>query len=186
MEHLTATLVELDDVAWHQPSRLPGWSRLTILCHLRYGHAALRRMTLDTSAGRATSYYPQGRARQRACTLQPRPGERSVDVVADWRSTGADLDAVWSTLDDAQWSIEVVEPADNPDLGTVPLGRVALARLAWLEKRRTNQRGFERSICGSWLLSATDGPQWWVAVDDERVESRPATKDDDVPAGARP
>jgi hypothetical protein len=53
----TAQLLEalgrLDDDAMMAPSELPGWSRLTIVCHLRYGASALLRMTRDALAGRA-------------------------------------------------------------------------------------------------------------------------------------
>lgn len=202
---LLAMLRQVDAAGFEAPSLLPGWSRLTIVCHLRYGTRALRRMTLDALAGRTTSYYPVGRAHQRPATLVPAPGERPIEVLDDWRSAAADLDGIWSTLDDAQWSTEVVEPPDNPDLGAIALGGLALARLTevdvhatdlgidapdWsatlvevglparlgrLATRRTNHRAFDRSIRGSWLLHATDGPTWLVTVDGGRVEARPAT-----------
>ena len=57
------------------PSLLPGWSRLTVLCHLRYGASALLRMTAEALAGEPTSYYPEGRAAQRPGTLGPQAGE---------------------------------------------------------------------------------------------------------------
>lgn len=209
-QHLLAMLRKLDDVELEGPSQLPGWTRLTIVCHLRYGNDALRRITLDALAGRETAYYPQGRARTRPATLLPAWGERPTDVLDDWQLAAAELDRAWSTLDETQWATEVVEPPDNPDLGTVPLGRLALARLtevdvhatdlgidapewsstlvevglptrlAWLSTRRANHRAFDRSVRGSWLLNATDGPRWLVTVDDERVESRPAAEDDDA------
>lgn len=98
---------------------------------------------------------------------------------------------------------------DNPDLGTVPLARLALARLTevdvhatdlgieapdwspllvdvglttrlgWLSTRRTNHRAFDRSLSGPWLLEATDGPRWFVTVNGDRVVSRPASADDE-------
>ncbi len=211
---LLSTLRELDEASLNGPSQLPGWSRLTVVCHLRYGAHALRRMTLDALAGRQTSYYPDGRARQRPATLAPAQGERPADVLDDWQSTATALDTTWSRLDDVQWRTEVMEPADNPDLGTFPLARLALARLtevdvhatdlgidapdwsttlvevalptrlAWLGTRRTNHRVFDRSIRGSWLLIATDGPRWLVAVDQDRVESRRVTDDDRAHAQA--
>ena len=45
------------------PSRLPGWSRLTVACHLRYGAIASRRMT----------------------TRRP---SRKKDVLLPWRALG--------------------------------------------------------------------------------------------------
>ena len=197
---------KLDEAGFEGPSELPGWTRLTIICHLRYGTHALRRMTLDVMAGRDTSYYPQGRAGQRPTTLLPAPQERPTDVLDDWQAAATELDRTWSTLDDTQWSTEVVEPAANPDLGTVTLGRLALARLtevdvhatdlgidapdwsstlvevglptrlAWLSTRRTNHRAFDRTIRGAWMLHATDGPRWLVTVDDDLVNSRPASE----------
>lgn len=205
---LLAALRELSEAAFDAPSRLPGWSRLTIVCHLRYGATALRRMTADAVAGRTTAYYPDGRARQRPATLRPAPGERPVDVLDDWRAAAAELDRAWSTVDDAQWSTEVVEPRGNPDLGTIALGRLALARLTEVEvhgtdldigapdwsrtfveiglparldrlaSRRTNHRAFDRSVRGSWLLHATDGPRWLVTAEGDRVEARPAAEGD--------
>ena len=207
---LLAMLRELDEAELEGPSELPGWSRLTIVCHLRYGTHALRRMTLDAVARRETAYYPQGRARQRPTTLLPALNERPTEVLDDWQSAAAELDRTWSTLDDTQWSIEVVEPTENLDLGTVTLGRLALAhltevdvhatdlgigapdwsstlvevglptRLAWLSTRRANHRALDRSIRGSWLLQANDGPSWLVTVDAGSVKSQPASEHDDA------
>lgn len=193
------------------PSELPGWNRLTIVCHLRYGASALLRMTRAALGGRETSYYPEGRDRQRPATLRPAPNEAAVDVVEDWRALAGALDEEWAGVGD-RWSTEVIEPPGNPDLGTVPLARLALARLTevdvhgtdldidapdwsptlchvglitrlqWLATRRTNHRAFDRSITGSWLLSADDGLRWLVAVDRQAVMSRPAADDDEARA----
>src|SRR5438045_487864 len=70
-----------------------------------------------------------GRQRQRPATLRPSPGERSADVLDDWEAAAGELDREWSAIDDDRWSSDVVEPADTADLGTVPLARLALARL---------------------------------------------------------
>lgn len=211
-QRLIALLQELDDATLEEPSRLPGWSRLTIVCHLRYGTHALRRMTLDALAGHEASYYPDGRLRQRPTTLLPMPGERPAEVLSDWQSAAAELDRTWSALEQPDWGTEVVEPADNSDLGPIPLARLALARLtevdvhatdlgidapdwsstlievglptrlAWLATRRANHDAFDHTIRGSWLLNATDGPRWLVTVEREHVESRPAIEDDDANA----
>ena len=199
-----AALNELDDDALLAPSELPGWSRLTVVCHLRYGANAVLRMTRDALAGRETAYYPEGRDQQRPRTLEPRAGERPRDVLRDWANVSARLDDAWSSLDEGDWAAEVREPADNPDLGTVPLARLALARLTevdvhgtdlgigfadwsetlvdiglptrlrWLSSRRTNHRDFDRSLRGTWLLAADNGLRWGVTVDGDRVESAPA------------
>lgn len=209
---LLRLVANLDEAEFDAPSELPGWSRLTIVCHLRYGASALLRMTRDALAGRETSYYPAGRHRQRPATLRPAPHETARDVLDDWRALAESLDGVWAGVGD-RWRTEVIEPPDNPDLGTIPLARLALARLTevdvhgtdlrinapdwspvlcdvglltrlrWLPTRRTNHRAFDRSIAGSWLLSTDDGLRWIVAVDDHGVASRPAV-DDDAPRAA--
>jgi len=203
---------QIDKASLEGPSQLPGWSRLTIVCHLRYGTHALRRMTQDALAGRETSYYPEGRDRQRPSTLVRFPGEGPCDVVNDWEAAASSLDWEWSAVEDVQWGTEVLEPAGNPDLGTIPLARLALARLTevdvhgtdlgigaadwsptlvevglptrlrWLSTRRTNHRAFDRSIEGAWLLNATDGPRWLVSIHRGAVESRPARETDDARA----
>jgi uncharacterized protein (TIGR03083 family) len=185
------------------PSSLPGWSRLTVACHLRYGATALLRMTSDALAGRETAYYPAGRATQRPTTLVPGPGERPGDVLSDWARAAARLDDVWASLAPEAWSTTVTEPADNADLGPVPLARLALARLtevdvhgvdldigspdwsttlvdlalparlAWLSTRRANHRDVDRSLQGSWLLVGDD-LRWTVTVTGDRTRSAPA------------
>jgi uncharacterized protein (TIGR03083 family) len=194
------------------PSELPSWSRLTIVCHLRYGASALLRMTRDALAGRPTSYYPHGRAEQRPSTLVPRRGEESEMVVSSLAVVATELDAEWARLGEDDWSVQVVEPADNPDLGSVSLGRLAMSRLlevdvhgtdlgigfpdwsdtlvevalptriAWLAVRRTNHREFNTSVRGSWVLAPDDGPSWLIAVDGARVTSRPALASDEPTA----
>jgi uncharacterized protein (TIGR03083 family) len=166
------------------PSLLPGWSRLTVACHPRYGAQALRWMTDDALAGRPTSYYPDGRATQRPMTLVPRQAESSASVVTSLREESEALHGEWRAVKD--WAIPIVEPPDNPDLGSVELRRLALARLTevevhgtdlgvglgpwsevlvrhvlpmrleWLNSRRSNHRDVDTSIHASWLLVATD------------------------------
>jgi uncharacterized protein (TIGR03083 family) len=207
---LLAVLRGLDTAAFDRPSHLPGWSRLTIVCHLRYGATALIRMTSDALAGRETSYYPGGRAAHRPTTLAPAAGEQPEDVLAGWERTSARLDEAWSSLGQDEWAMTISEPGDNRDLGEVPLARLALARLtevdvhgvdldigfpdwsevlvdvalptrlAWLATRRTNHREFDRSVEGRWLLVA-DGFEWNVSVVDGRVSSAPAQDVADPP-----
>jgi maleylpyruvate isomerase len=209
---LVQMLRELDGDRLRAPSDLEGWSRLTIVCHLRYGASALLRMTRDVLAGRATAYYPDGRATQRPGTLEPHLGEAAAEVIDSLASVATELDAEWARLGAGGWSLDVVEPPENRDLGTVPLGRLALSRLlevdvhgtdlaigfpdwsnplvevalptrlGWLATRRTNHREFDRSLRGSWMLIASDGPSWFVAVDGERAESRPAAEGDEPTA----
>ncbi len=209
--HRSADIAEaLSDLSTHallQPSLLPGWTRLTIACHLRYGADALLRMTRACMSGKQTAYYPDGRASQRPQTLEPAPGEDPHEVVASLRRLGGELNQVWSALDIAAWDREIIEPEDNPDLGSIPLSGLPLLRLTevevhgsdldlglddWSEMfvraalptrlkrlsvRRTNHRTFDRNLQGTWLLVAIDGPTFIVSVSGEVVDCHPADPD---------
>jgi len=198
------SLGRLDEDELHAPSELDGWSRLTIACHLRYGAEALHQMTLDTLAGRTASYYPEGRARSRPRTLWPRETETPRDVVEALVAQSAALHQVWEPLGAAAWELAVREPADNPDLGAVPLAQLTLSRLTELEvhgtdlglgladwsdlfvrtalpsrleglmRRRTNHREFDGALQGSWLLHATDGQSFVVSVTGSDIRTVPA------------
>ena len=205
-------LRRLGDDELRQPSELPGWSRLTIACHLRYGADALIRMTRGALAGQAVAYYPEGREVQRPQTLVPLAGEPPALVVESLAHRSEELHRVWSALGDDVGRVDVVEPAGNRDLGPVSLGRLVLLRLTevevhgadlgvgvgewselfvtsvlpmrleWLNARRANHRDFDTDLRGSWLLVATDGPAYRVSVDGLGVASRPAARDAPVDA----
>ena len=192
----------LERVDLETPSLLPGWSRLAIVCHLRYDAEALRQMTIDAMAGRPASYYPEGRALQRPGTLEPRPGESPADVLASLREASAALDATWSAVE--HWPLNVHEPADNVDLGTVRLLDLPMFRLTevevhgtdldvglpdwsevfvhaalpfrvqWLESRRPASRAPSPRGRVSWLLRPSDGPAHLVTLDDDVVKTEPA------------
>lgn len=203
LDRATADVVTaLEDTDLHAASLLPGWTRLTVACHLRYGAEALRWMTDDALARRPTSYYPDGRETQRPMTLVPRQGESSTDVVTSLHEESQTLHEKWRTVD--AWETPIVEPPDHPDLGPVELRRLALARLTevevhgtdlglglgpwsevlvhhvlpmrleWLNSRRSNHRDVDTSIHASWLLVATDMTvSQVVTVDGSTVVSRP-------------
>ena len=202
---LVDCLSDLDDHGLLSPSELSGWTRLTIACHLRFGAQALRTMTQAALVGQPAAYYAEGRAAQRPGTLVPLPGESPQAVIASLAQSGGNLHRLWSSLDPPEWSIEITEPLGNADLGRVPLARLALLRLTevevhgtdlglglddwgetfillalplrldWLTTRRTNHRDFDRTLNGSWLLVATDGPTYEVSVDGSTVASQPAS-----------
>ncbi len=162
-------------------------------------------MTSGARTGEAVSYYPDGRDGQRAITLVPGPGELPQGVVASLRDESAALDRAWNSLEAEGWVSPVVEPEDNPDLGTVELGRLPVLRLtevevhgtdlglslgdwselfvrmalpmrvAWLNHRRSNHRAFRWDIQGSWLLAATDGPAYRIIAHGQGVEAAPDT-----------
>ncbi|MGD0313940.1 MAG: maleylpyruvate isomerase family mycothiol-dependent enzyme [Acidimicrobiales bacterium] len=203
-ERIVEALDGLDSDSLCAPSELPGWSRLTIACHLRFGAAALLRMTAAGLSGEETAYYPEGRMVQRPCTLVAEPGEHPHTVVRSLARLGGELDRLWRSIDDGAWNVELREPEDNPDLGTVPLSGLALLRLTEVEVhgsdlnvglddwsdsfvgaalptrlgrlgvRRTNHRQFDDTLNGSWLLVAVDGPTYKVSVYGRTVESHPA------------
>ena len=137
-DQVVEALDQLDEEGLHASSQLPDWSRLTIACHLRYGARALRRMTSSARTGEAVSYYPDGRDGQRAMTLVPAPGELPHAVAASLRDASAALNRAWNTLEPEDWLSPVVEPEDNPDLGTVELGRLPLLRLTEVEVHGTD------------------------------------------------
>jgi hypothetical protein len=169
-------------------------------------------MTAAGISGERVAYYPDGRVSQRPRTLEPAPGEDPLGVVESLRDVSVELDHVWDNLDDRGWEQEVIEPDDNPDLGTVPVFGLPLLRLTEVEVhgtdlglglddwsdlfvraalpsrlrrlgvRRTNHRDFDRSLQGTWLLVATDGPTYLVSVSGDDVESQPA--DPTTPATA--
>lgn len=184
------------------PSLLPGWSQLTIACHLRYGGEAFAWMTRDALAGVPTSYYPDGRSVQRPTTLVARPEESSTDVVASLRKVSDELHSEWQAVDN--WDVRVTEPPENPDLGTMALRRLPLARLTevevhgtdlglglgpwsdvfvrhvlpmrleWLSARRSNHKDVDTAIKTSWRLVAEDMDlSYVIAVDGPNVVSEP-------------
>jgi hypothetical protein len=163
-------------------------------------------MTRAGLSGERAAYYPQGRAGQRPQTLEPAPDEQAGDVVESLRALSAELDRTWNALDRDAWGLAVVEPDDNPDLGTVQLSDLPLvrltemevhgsdldlglddwsdlfvttalpARLSRLRVRRTNHRPFDDTLEGSWLLVAVDGPAFVVSVQGGVVDSQPADR----------
>jgi hypothetical protein len=191
---------------------LDDWSRLTVVCHLRHGAKALSRMALDVLAERPTSYYPAGRGRERPGTLVPAPGEAPFDVVESLVAHSQELQRVWGSMEASDWELTIREPDDNPDLGPLPLVRLALMRLTevevhgtdlglglndwsslfvdaalpfrleWLNVRRTNHREVDDRVQGSWLLVATDGPAYLVTVAGR--ETCMVTADDTASASA--
>ncbi len=193
-------LAELDDDQLRAASHLPGWDRLTIACHLRFGASASQRMTADALAGTPTAFYPNRRKHQREATLRPDEGESATDVASSLSEVADRLDQLWASLDDHEWATEIREPAHNQDLGTITLWNLALlrltevevhghdldlnlspwsttfveaalpTRLTWLPTRRSNHQAADHSITGSWALAATDGPTFRVNARGALVE----------------
>lgn len=135
---LVGVLRGATDAVLREDSLLPGWDRLTIVCHLRYGAVALLRMTDDALAGRTTAFYPEGRTAQRPGTLVARPGESSADVVDSLRRQSDALHERWKGLTPSDWGIEIREDADNVDLGDLSMGELAVLRLTEVEVHSTD------------------------------------------------
>lgn len=191
---IVGALEALDDDALMAPSRLPGWSRLTVTCHLRFGAEGFLRLTRSAITGEPAAFYPEGRERQRPSTLQPDAGEQPDDVVRSLAERSATLHTTWGALDASQWERTVTEPDDNRDLGSLPVSVVPLLRLTevevhgsdldvgldewsttfvsealpfrlgWLNSRRSNHRAVDDAVVGSWLLRASDGPTFLVSA----------------------
>jgi len=181
-------------------SQLPGWSRLTIVCHLRCGAQASHRMTSDALAGQPTAFYPGGRSAQRPSTLHPGPQQGPADVVQSLIEASAALDELWAQIPPEAWGgTTVCEPGDNPDIGPITLLQLAILRLTEVEVHGTD---LDLGLCdwsdpfidaalpmriawlprrhtpsqassGSWNLVATDGPSFNVAVSRGVVSASP-------------
>jgi uncharacterized protein (TIGR03083 family) len=209
----TADIVaSLRDTELSTPSKLEGWTRLTVACHLRYGAAASDRMTADALAGVETSFYPDGRSGQRPGTLEPGRGEEPQQVVDSLEAHSARLHDSWGRMSETEWATAIREPPDNPDLGETTVAELALLRLTeaeihgcdldlglgdWsdmfvtnalplrigrLASRRSKLRAAGSGVRGSWILVATDGPSWRISLRGEEVSCEPA--DGSEPADA--
>jgi uncharacterized protein (TIGR03083 family) len=183
----------LDDVgedALQEPSRLEGWSRTTLLAHLRYGATASVRLTEDALAGRPAAFYPGG-ATEREESLRPGEGESATDLVADLFTQSDRLAEEWRQLDDADWEVELREPK----LGRMRLTRAVALRLTeievhgvdlgldgldewsdrfveiclplrivWLPIHARNLPEADRTVSGRWLLRSDTGRSWLVSA----------------------
>jgi maleylpyruvate isomerase len=172
------------------PSSLPGWSRVTVLAHLRYVAEAMSRITDAAVAGRAEDMYPGGRDQVRPGTLVRRAGETVEQLVDSLESTARELSARWHGLSASDWDRRMVDR----DHGAVALSRfLALRltevevhaadlglpgldewsdtfvqtmlplRLAWLGNAR-HRADADPGLNGSWVL--TDGATSWLVQAD--------------------
>ncbi len=119
------------------PSALPGWSRLTVACHLRYGAQATRQMIEATLEGRQSAFYPAGRDEQRESTLRPALGEAPAHVAGSLRDACAELDDVLASVTEAQWNLRV-DLSTEGDLGAIALWDLLTLRLTEVEVHGTD------------------------------------------------
>jgi len=212
---LTSILAELDDEATLAPSLLPGWNRLTVICHLRYGAEANLAMTRAVVAGGTASFYPERRAVQRPSTLGLRPGEDPGLAIRSLAAASAELDALWASFNTENWSLRAVEPDDNPDLGPTTLGFLTLLRLTevevhgtdldagatswsdvfvdtalpmrirWLSTRRTNSTASNASVVGTWILKPHEATPFTISATTEGISVFEGDSGDAVIAGSK-
>jgi uncharacterized protein (TIGR03083 family) len=172
-----------------ESSLLPGWSRVTVLCHLRYVAEAMSRMTDAAVSGRTDDMYPGGRDLVRPGTLVMRVGESLETLVESVASTALELRARWNDLAASDWDRRVVDrdhgaialsrflalrltevEVHSLDLGLPGLDSwsdafvdmVLPLRLAWLGTSR-HRPVADHSINGSWVLTDSDAA-WLVTA----------------------
>lgn len=129
---LCDVVAALDQAMLDRPARAPGWSRLNVLCHLRYGAVASHQITDATLAGRAASFYPGGRDLQRPYTLEPALGEPPLHVVPSLRDECAGLLGTWRGLAAPSWELPVAGDEDDPTGACNTLRDLAVLRLVEL------------------------------------------------------
>ena len=206
-QSLVRALEQLDDERLRAPTLLPGWDRLTVVCHIRYGGEAIQRMVRAGLAGEPVLFYPEGRVEHRPGTLHPRKGETPQAVVASFAAVCAELDATLATLGEDDFVIEVHEPDATFDLGTQTVEQLLTLRLTEVEvhagdlllgldkwsntfveaglplrferlaTRLANQPPIDTSYEGTWLLRTTEGDAWTVTLEPRRAEVRMADYD---------
>ena len=183
-----------------QPAELPGWTRLTVLAHLRYVAAQMTRMTIAAQAGRSLNMYPDGRDRMRPATLVLAPGESIAQLLASFRAESFELIERWRTLTAEQWEMRI----DEFDHGNMPLSRLLALRLtelevhridlglgdtsswdevfvhhilplrlAWLTRARARDDA-DLTVNGSWMMSDGDRA-WFVEASGRSLDVRRAT-----------
>lgn len=122
-------LDQADPGALGAASRLTGWTRLTVACHLRYGAQATRQVIEATLDGRPGAFYPGGRELQRPFTLRPALGEPEAHVVESLRHEVAELQRTLISLDADAMASLIIEHPDNRDLGEMTVGDLVRMRL---------------------------------------------------------
>jgi uncharacterized protein (TIGR03083 family) len=177
-----------------EPSDLPGWSRTTVLAHLRYVAEAMCRITDAALVGRREDMYPGGRDHDRPRTLVLRDGESVEQLVDSVESTAAELSARWHRLSSTDWERRIEDrdhghtalsrylalrltevEVHSADLGLPELqvwsqtfvDAVLPLRLAWLGHARRRPDA-DLSLNGSWVLSEGE-TSWLVKADAQDV-----------------
>lgn len=201
---VVSVLREGGDAGFDEGTALPGWTRGTVACHLRYGAEASLRLTLAALHDESASWYPAGRPRQRPTTLGPRPGEDPDGIVRSLEATAAALDRVWTDLRPDDWSV-AVRPDDSEDPRDLTVHDLLVLRVTELEVHGTDLavgledwtagfvaaalpfrlRGMDgrwpaEPVSGSWVL-APEGHDPWVVHQREAAATAHAVVGDTAP-----
>ncbi len=200
-EEVHRALAGLSPEQLEEPSALEGWSRLALLCHLRYGAQATRQMTIAGLSGRAAAFYPAGREQQRPGTLRPGREETTRDVIDSFARETDLLQEVWQRVALADWSLPVFELGETASELSMDLTRLALLRLTEVEVHGTDLNAglgpwstvFGPAVialaaslietwpggAGVWLLRPHQAAEQTVVVNaDGSVEGRPVRASD--------
>jgi maleylpyruvate isomerase len=102
---LRATVAAIPDTALDQPSRLPGWTRQTLLAHVTRNADALVNLLAWASTGVPTPMYASPTARDAEITQTA--ALPATDLRAEFRASQARLAAAMTLLPAAAWRAEV-------------------------------------------------------------------------------
>lgn len=129
---LLAHLDAVDPAELGAPSRLPGWSRSSVVAHLAGNAQSHVRMLDGCLAGEVRSQYEGGREAREAAidALAADP----ADAVAEHRRACAALDERWQRMGPEHWSRDVL----RLDRGPEPALGLAWARWREVEMHRVD------------------------------------------------
>ena len=102
---LRATVGAIPDAALDQPSRLPGWTRQTLLAHVTRNADALVNLLAWASTGVPTPMYASPAARD--AEIRQTAALPATDLRAEFRASQARLAAAMMLLPAAAWRAEV-------------------------------------------------------------------------------
>jgi maleylpyruvate isomerase len=103
---VTASVADLDDVAWSAPSALPGWTRRHLVAHLAANAEAVGRLVHWAATGERTPMY--GSPEQRADDIEKGSARSGAELRVWHEEAAATLAAAMDALSADQWEREVV------------------------------------------------------------------------------
>lgn len=92
----------MDDLDTSRPSLLPGWTVGHVLTHLARNADSFVRILQGAAEGREAHQYPGGNT-QRNSEIEDGAGRPAHEIVADLRSSVANLDREWDNTPDGVW-----------------------------------------------------------------------------------